>query len=169
MVSQEAEGPVGSIAETSSVDSESCWGEMEDLIGEEKVEWGLLPCPAAPAVQSSIVVVEALERDLLELPESNKHKVDQDASGAASTSPFRQRVPTVTVRNRFAELAQEEIFDPDSGGALLQREAEMVTESDTESCEEVQRPSRRLRLMWNREEIPQSVDSDQRLAASATN
>ena len=71
------EGPVGSITETSSVDSESCWGEMEDLIGEEKVEWG---CCHAPAVQSSIEVVEALERDLL--AESNKHNVDQDASGA---------------------------------------------------------------------------------------
>ena len=118
----------------------------------------LLPCPAVPAVQSSIDVVEALERDLLELPESNRHKVDQDASGASSTSPFRQRVPPVTVRNRFAELAQEEILDPDSGGALLQREGEKVTESDTESREKVQRPSRRLRLMWNREEIPRSVE-----------
>ena len=39
MVPQEEEGPVGSTAETSSVDSESCWGEMEDLIGEEEVEW----------------------------------------------------------------------------------------------------------------------------------
>ena len=41
------EGSVGSITETSSVDSESCWGEMEDLIGEEKVEWGLLPCSSS--------------------------------------------------------------------------------------------------------------------------
>ena len=75
-------------------------------------------------------MVEALERDLL--AESNKHNVDQDASGAASTSPFRQRVPPVTVRNRFTALGQEEIFDPDSGGAFLQREGEIVvTESDT--------------------------------------
>ena len=85
------------VEETSSVDSESCWGEMEVLIGEGKIEWGLLPCPAVPAFQSSIDVVEPLERDLL--AESNKHKVDQGASGAASTSPSRQRVPPVTVRN----------------------------------------------------------------------
>ena len=37
--------------DASSVSSESCWGEMEDL-GEDNVEWGLLPCPAAPAVQN---------------------------------------------------------------------------------------------------------------------
>ena len=36
--------------ESCSVSSDSCWGEMEDLIGEENVEWGLLPCPAAPVV-----------------------------------------------------------------------------------------------------------------------
>ena len=28
-----------------SVSSESCWGEQEDLIGDESVEWGLLPGP----------------------------------------------------------------------------------------------------------------------------
>ena len=26
-----------------SVSSDSCWGEQEDLIGDESVEWGLLP------------------------------------------------------------------------------------------------------------------------------
>ena len=142
-------GPVGSIGMT--LLNPVLWirnpfGVKWDLIGEEKVEWGLLPCPAVPAVQSSIDV-EALKRVLLELSESNKHSVDQDASGAASTSPFRQRVPPVTVRNRFTELAQEEIVDPESGGAFLQHEGEILTEPDTESCQEIG------------SEIPQSVDS----------
>ena len=122
---EEEEGPVGSIAETSSVDSESCWGEMEDLIGVG----GLLPCPAVPAVQSSIDVVEALERDLL--AESNKHEVDQDASGAANTSPFRQRVPPVTIRNRFAELAQEEIFDPTPEVLLCNERERLLSRNPT--------------------------------------
>ena len=36
-------------ADECSVSSESCWGEQEDLVGEEIPEWGVLPCPA-PAV-----------------------------------------------------------------------------------------------------------------------
>ena len=28
--------------------SESCWGEMEDLVGEENADWGLMPCPTVP-------------------------------------------------------------------------------------------------------------------------
>ena len=35
-------------ADECSVSSESCWGEQEDLIGEEVPEWGVLPC-SAPA------------------------------------------------------------------------------------------------------------------------
>ena len=36
------------VDELSSVHSDSGWGEMEELSGEEAVEWGLLPRPAAP-------------------------------------------------------------------------------------------------------------------------
>ena len=64
--------------EASSVSSESCWGEMEDF-GEDNVEWGLLPCPAAPAVQKPIDVVEAFECDLLDLHGSTSHNVEVEA------------------------------------------------------------------------------------------
>ena len=136
--------------ESSSVDSESCWGEMEDLIGEEKVEWGLLPSPAAPAVQSPTDVVEALERDLL----SNRHNVESGGKRRSQDAAISTESPT-----RHGLQPIRRVGDPDSRGALLQREGEVVTESDTESCEVVERPSRRS------SDIPQSVDShDQRLA-----
>ena len=40
-------------ADECSVSSESCWGEQEDLIGEEIPEWGVLPClaPVVPPVE----------------------------------------------------------------------------------------------------------------------
>ena len=50
--------------DASFVSSESCWGEQEDLIGDEIPEWGVLPCPAVLAVQN-VHNVDALERDLL--------------------------------------------------------------------------------------------------------
>ena len=34
--------------ESSSVHSESCWGEMEDRLNDEAVEWGFMPGPATP-------------------------------------------------------------------------------------------------------------------------
>ena len=37
--------------ESSSVHSESCWGEMEDRIDDEAVEWGLMPDPVICPVQ----------------------------------------------------------------------------------------------------------------------
>ena len=81
---QPSQSPLGSIGRRMmnpvSVSSDSCWGEMGDLICEENVEWGLLPSLAAPgAVQTPTDVVEALECDLLELPGSNRHDVDREA------------------------------------------------------------------------------------------
>ena len=46
---------------------------MEDLNGEDNVEWGLLPPGVPVAVQTPLDVVEALECDLLELPGSKRH------------------------------------------------------------------------------------------------
>ena len=41
--------------ESSSASSDSCWGEMEDLNGEENVEWGLTPPPGPVQTPSDSV------------------------------------------------------------------------------------------------------------------
>ena len=38
--------------DASSVHSESCWGETEELSGEDDVEWGMLPLAGSVAVQT---------------------------------------------------------------------------------------------------------------------
>ena len=55
--------------ESSSVQSESCWGEMEDRNDEEVEEWGLMPPPAAvhegrevPQVASQVPVPSHRQR-----------------------------------------------------------------------------------------------------------
>ena len=50
---------------------------MEDLVGEENVDWGLLR--RAVPFQTPTNVVEGLEHDFLELLGSRRHDVDQEA------------------------------------------------------------------------------------------
>ena len=57
---------------SSSVSWDSCWGEMEDLDGEESADWGLLLGPAAP-FQVLTDTVEGLEHDNVDLIGSHRH------------------------------------------------------------------------------------------------
>ena len=64
---------------------------------------------------------------------------------AARTWPRQQSAP-IPIGNRFAELAQEEILEPG-------REIHVADVSDTETCGEVDQPSRRLRLVWRQTQV----------------
>ena len=81
-----------------------------------------------------------------------------------SSSVATQRGGLVTLQNRIAVLSEDAAAIP----APFRPEEFALTEcSDTEFCEWVARPSRRLRLMWNpsalNEEAPMG-SHDQRLA-----
>ena len=108
--------------ESSSVSSDSCWGEMEDLNGAENVEWGLTPLPGPVQTTSHSVpvdVLSALEQGLCEdVPGSRSPSLMVPASHVATAldSPA-QEVHRDGVPPRFGP---KEVLVPGSPDATPQ-------------------------------------------------
>ena len=146
--------------ESSSVSSDSCWGEMEDLNGKENVEWGLL-LPGAPvaaqtpldAVRANVPpeVLSALEQDLCE----HDHGIRSPSATQVSTvqnspvqeigrsvRPHQESVPSVRLKNRFSPLVESPIVRDTMSSRQGCAEEEMPPSQSVR-----RRPTQRFRSM----------------------
>ena len=159
---------------SSSVSADSCWDEMEDLVGEENADWGLLLAPAVPfqaltdAVEGGVSApsgVPEVHREGVVPPRSGRRVVLVPGSPDATLQSI-QGTPSSLVSNRFAIWADE---DPLTGKG--QEEFAVATRAESGLSDHgrmafpIQVPAnrpKRLRLVGQFQRVSQATECSSR-------